>query len=315
MTTKTKVWIDPADCGLPTVEATERKRKEEAERQRRQEVAQRRQEYEERQRRWKAEEAMKRKEEEEKARNHALVAQPKAEILPPAAKVPALPLPDANSLGLPDLSDLERQIRHSAKMLDLSVPEGTLDNWFGRPNHRIAVKTDRAQLLFGYIAACGSIMESARQTIEAAGAAQRARYQLQIDRLTAYRSLMTEYYRLECAHREALRQEAIKDAKARTEIAKHEADAREHALRGRPLPPSPPPPPPPKPEDPRAKNKARLQQELQRLAKEEKEELARIAGGKPQGEWTDDVQEEIKRTVNMYFHAKEKIREELRKYL
>jgi len=38
MTDKPKVWIDPNDCGLVTVEAAEEKRRQEAERQRRAEA-------------------------------------------------------------------------------------------------------------------------------------------------------------------------------------------------------------------------------------------------------------------------------------
>jgi hypothetical protein len=312
-----RVWLDPRDCGLVTVEA-ERKRKEEMERKRAAEVERNRKaELEERKRREQQErkEAMKREEEDKKAKTQVLIAQPKAEILPPAPKVPALPPLEIDAMPLPDLSGIEHQMRQATQMLDLNVPEGWLDKWFGRPDHRIRVKTERAELLAGYVGACAAILVEGRRVIEAAGALQREKYQLVIDRLVALHTLMQAYYKLEFARRQAIRQDAIEDAKARETVADHEAKIREHGLRGRPAPPPPPPLPPPPPEDPRAKKKASLQQNLDRLAKEEKEAIAKITGGKPEGEWTDDMKEEIKRTTNMYFHAKEKVRNDMRQYL
>jgi sRNA-binding protein len=297
MTDKPKVWIDPSDCGLVTVEAAAEKRRQDAERQRRAEA-----------KRQLREETLRKKEEEAKERTQALATQPKQEILPPAPKGAVLSLPDANSLALPDLSDLERQIRLAAAMLDLGKPEGWLDSWFDRPDHRIEVKTERGLRLAGYIAACTAILEAAR-------AHQAIRQQIYLDQLVFLRRVAEESYNIELAGRRAERQDAIEAAQAKEIIAAHDGNAREHGLRGRPSPPAPAPLPAPKPEDPRVKNKERLQQELVRLAKEEKEELAKLAGGKPEGEWTDDMKEEIKRTSNMYFHTKQKVREELRNYL
>jgi hypothetical protein len=323
----TKVWLDPSDCGLTTVESAERQRRAEAERQRREEAARQRKLEEERRkeaerkreaeekRQREEQEAMRRKEKEEEKAKMQASAQPKGEILPPAPKSPALAPLGADAIAVPDFSGLERQIRSAAGMLDLSKPEGWLDSWFYRPDHRIDVKTERGLRLAGYIAACTAIIEEARKAIEASGALQRAKDQLVINRFISLRLLAEEQYRLELARRQAERQDAIEDARTKAEIARHEADAREHSLRGRPKPPPPPPLPTPKPEDPRAKKKAALQQQLDRLAQEERAELARISGGKPQGEWTDDMHEEIKRTANMYFHAKEQVREELRSYL
>ena len=272
--TDKKVWIDPSDCGLSTVEAAEQKRKQEVERQqreemarkRRQEAEQRRKEYEERQRRWKAMEAVKQMHDEKNAtKTQALVNQPKREILPPAPKAPALPLPDANSLGLPDLSKLEGQIRQATKMLDLSVPEGWLDRWFGRPNHRIDVKTDRGQRLAGYIDACTAILEAAR-------AHQASRYQIYLDQVAFLRRVAKEQCQLELTRRRAERQDAIESAHAMETVAMHEGNTREHNLRGRPSIP-PPVLPPPAPVDEATRKREAARREKQELLDLDLQEL------------------------------------------
>ena len=120
------------------------------------------------------------REEEKKAR--ALVVQPRPEILPPASRVPALPALDLEAMQLPDLSNLKQQIRNAAEMLDLSVPEGLLDKWFGRPDHRIEVKTERGPLLAGYVIACTAVWEAAR-------AHQNTCHQIYLDRLLFQRAL------------------------------------------------------------------------------------------------------------------------------
>jgi hypothetical protein len=261
----------------------------------------------------KMEDAMRNSEEKRAAKTQALTTQPKLEILPPGSKVPALALPSDTSTtpGL-DLVEFERQIRNSANMLNLAEPEGFLDRWFGRPDHRIDVKTERAQRLKGYITACTAI-------IEAAGSLQDARGQVYLNQLILRRRVAEENYKLELTQRQVERQDAIEEARAREIVSEHEAKIRENNLRGRPTPPAPPPPlpppPPPTPAELRAKKKASLKQDLDRLDKEEKDDLSKISGGKPQGEWTDAMHEDIKRTVNMYHHAKQKVRDELREYI
>ena len=248
----------------------------------------------------------------EESTTRALTTQSKLEILPPASKVPALALPDASTAPGLDLVEFDRQIRNAAKMLDLSVPEGLLDRMIGRPDHRIDVKTDRARRLAGYIAACTAI-------IQAAGSLQDARRQAYLNQLVFLRQVAEENYKLELTRRQVERQDAIEEAKAREIVSEHEAKIRENGLRGRPAPPPPPsplpPPPPPTPAELRAKKRDSLRKELDRLESDEKTELAKISGGKPQGEWTVEMHEDIKRTVNMYYHAKQKVRDELREYL
>ena len=265
-----RVWIDPNDCGLTTVEAVaERKRKQEAARQRREEAERKRKEEakrseaaEEKRRR---EEAMQRKkEEEEKARTQALLKQPKQEILPPEAKAPALP--DANTLGLPDLRDMERQIRQAAGMLDLSKPEGWLDALIGRPDHRIDVKTERGQRLARYISACTAIVETARVH-------QNARQQIYLDQGTFLLKLAQQQYQLEGVRRQGELQDAIEEKKAQEIIADYDARIREHSLRGQPAPPPPPPPPAPPPVNPAARKKEESRRRRQEMLDLELEEL------------------------------------------
>ncbi|MBZ5545578.1 MAG: hypothetical protein LAO07_18190 [Acidobacteriia bacterium] len=242
-----KVWIDPKDCGLPAVEAAERKRREAEDRKRKEETERQQRELE----RQRKEEAMRRQAEEEQARTQALTKQPKPEFLPPSpeglvlssatSKSLTLPAFDCEALALPDLTRLERQIRDAADTLDLSLPEGFLDRWFGRPNHRIAVKTERGELLAGYISACSAILEEARKAMETEGALQRAKHQIYIERLVAQRTAMQEYYKLELARRQVLRQDAVEDAKAKFEVEQYAANA--EITRRSALPPAPITPP------------------------------------------------------------------------
>jgi hypothetical protein len=327
-------WIDPngrAFAFLPPVQVAatkeedldhvrqeaERKRQQEEltmkraeEAQRRQESEQRIREYEERQRRWQYMNKAK-----EQANSTEIVPQLKAEILPPDTELPSLPPLDMNAVSMPDLTALERDIRDAATNLDLTQSEGWLDALFDRRKHRIEVKTERADLLADYMSACAGIVEAGVKRIEAAGAVQRAKYQLVLERLEAMQKILKVYYGIQLVHRQVVREDEIDAERARTVIEQHRGDAREHSLRGQPSPPLAPAPVPAAPEDPRKKKKAALQQELERLNKEEKEELAKLSNGKPQNEWTEELHEEIKRTVNMYYHARERVREELQKCL
>ncbi len=318
MTDKNRVWIDPHGRALRFLDEAQRQEREEAERRHKEEIARQqseaeRQRKEEAERKRREEQAMKREEEKQNAaRTQVLAAQPKPEILPPGSRVPALAPPDTTAVPGLDLAEFERQIRSAAKMLDLSVPEGLLDRMIGRPDHRIDMKTDRGRRLAGYIAACTAI-------VQAAGSLQDARRQVYLDHLTFLLRVAEAQQKLEAVAENARLQGQIEDAKAREIISEHEAKIRENGLRGRPvpppLPPPPPPPPPPTPAELRAKKRDSLRKELDRLASEEKAELAKITGGKPQGEWTEEMHEEIKRTNNMYYHAKQKVRDELREYV
>jgi hypothetical protein len=76
-------------------------------------------------------------------------------------------------------------------------------------------------------------------------------------------------YQVELARRNVERQDAIEDAKARAEIARYEAEAREAGLRGRPAPPPLPPPPAPAPVD-----EAAQRREAARQVRKEQNDLA-----------------------------------------
>lgn len=322
MTDRNKVWIDPDDCGLATVAAAERKHREEMERQqreaaerrvkeeaeRRRAEAKRKREADELKRRQAQKEIMECNEEEKKAQ--ALVIRgSNPEVVLPDCQVPAMPTIRTDSLGLPDLADLKQQIKHFAKLLDLSVPEGFLDALFGRPDRRIDIKTERALRLAGYV-------EAYTRLLEAAKAHRRISQEVYLERLAFLRRVKEEQCQTELVRNRADRQDAIEAAQAREVIADLEAKIREHDLRGRPAPPPPAPPPrTPRPKDPRVTKKKQLEKEIERLDKEQKERLAKIVSGKPQAEWTQEEHEEVRRTVNMYYHAKEKKREELRECL
>src|ERR1700730_15451715 len=153
-------------------------------------------------------------------KTHVLSAQPKQEILPPDSKVSHLALPDAHAVPRLDLAEFERQIRNSAKMLDLSVPEGFLDRLIGRPDHRIDVKTERGQRLARYISACGAKPPAARQVPE-------ARRQSHLDHLTFLMRVAEEQQKLEAVTARFQLQMQIEEAKAREIISEHEAKIRE----------------------------------------------------------------------------------------
>ena len=209
---------------------------------------------------------MKREEEEKNAaKTQALTTQPKPKILPPASKVPALPL-DASMTSSLDLAEFERQIKTAARMLNLSVPEGLLDRVFDRPDHRIEVKTERGRRLAGYVSACTAILEAARML-------QDARRQPYLDQLVFLRRMAEEQNNLEAVTSRSRLQGQIEEAKARAEIARHEADAREAGLRGRPAPPQLPPPPVPAPVDEATRKREEIRRKRQEMLDLELQEL------------------------------------------
>ncbi len=206
----------------------------------------------------------------------------------------------------------ERLFNQSLKVTDLDAPEGWIGELFGGMDYRIAAKTERGRALYGLIDTFVNNLDQFEKVEQKIRAIHQAQFERHIDRIKAARAALEEQQKLDAVAANARLQGQIEGAKAKAEIARHKADAREQGLRGKPVPP---PPPAPKPEDPRVKKKASLQQELDRLAAEEKADLAKISGGKPQDTWTDEMKEEITRTINMYYHAREKVRAELRNFL
>jgi hypothetical protein len=289
------IWFDPDDCGLKTVESAkrqraladaERKRKHAEEERKRAEAERERNEAAERKRRLEEQKRQiaeqKRREEEarRKAHEETLMAKPKnnpleGEIVGTvnkpklyAPQLPTLPEPKAELRPL-DLSHFEQQIREAAATLDMSQPEGWLDSWFGRPDHRLKVKTARAEQVALLVTALTQIIDQHRRAVEAMAAVQKAKYQLALDRYEAMKIAAEKQYQVELARRNVERQDAIEDAKARAEIARYEAEAREAGLRGRPAPPPLPPPPAPAPVD-----EAAQRREAARQVRKEQNDLA-----------------------------------------
>jgi hypothetical protein len=207
------------------------------------------------------------------------------------------------------LERFDQLLKASLKITDLDDPEGWFRELLGGMDYRIAKKTERGRALIGLGDTFIQSLDQFEQVERKVRAINRERYERHIDRIRAARTALEEQQKLEAVAANARLQRQLEEAKVQAEI-------REQGLRARPLPPAPPPPPPPPaPEDPRAKEKARLQADLERLAREERQEREKIAGGRPLGEWTDDMREESKRVTNMYFHAKQKVRNQLEKVL
>src|SRR5262249_47493099 len=84
---------------------------------------------------------------------------PKWDVLPPetaGANQSNAPVPNAPQLPAalaipevlpPDLVRMEDQLRKMTATVDLDLPEGWLDSWFGRPDHRLRKKIERAELI------------------------------------------------------------------------------------------------------------------------------------------------------------------------
>ena len=224
-------------------------------------------------------------------------------------------LKDAKPPAIPQLDMLttrfEGLLEQAMNNLDLTVREGFLGEVWGGIDYRIDVKAERIERLDRLMAGFLSILDKAEQAEQKIRAVNRECFEQYIDTVRAAGKFLEEQLRLA----EIKAAAKIEEAKARAIIADYEAKIRKHNLEGYPPPPPKPLPPAPPPEDPRAKEKTRLQGELERLEKEQRQEVARTSGGKPESEWTEDLKEEVKRVVNMYFHAKEKIRTQLRSVL
>jgi hypothetical protein len=199
--------------------------------------------------------------------------------------------------------------------IDLTEREGITDCLFGRPNHRIDIKTERALRLAQFKGALVANIVEMRRAIEEVRALNRARHEQYLDNFIFQRQTLEEQARLIYAQAAAARREAVEEAQNSALIAKCRAEA--ELARRSALPPPPPPPPPPvlPPEDPRAKNKARLNGEIERLTRDEAVEIQKITKGKPETEWSEELREDVARIQNMYHDARDKRRDELRSFL
>src|SRR5207249_3301444 len=140
-----------------------------------------------------------------------------------------------------------------------------------------------------------------------ANAIQRERYQTALEYIQAQQNIVGEQYRLAglqntlrhdgeisaAKHRAELlaieREQQVADAKAKADIAQAERSA-ENAKN----PPSPSPVPPPQTaEEKRAQRRKEIQDEMERLADEEAEAIGRATGGKPDSEWSKQLNGEI----------------------
>ncbi len=157
--------------------------------------------------------------------------------------------PAIDALGLPiqlesssrELATLREIFDETMEVFDLSQSEGVLDSVFGRPEHRIRKKTERAELLGHYTDAYIAQLSRFRTALEELGKANDLKRQEYISRVRATRELAEEHIRLQLVAHEAQRKQRVEDAKAQAEIAKYEGEAR-NAARNPELPPPPPDP-------------------------------------------------------------------------
>jgi hypothetical protein len=163
----------------------------------------------------------------------------------PEFSAPRPPMPIAPDNLSDDLLQLEHQVRQMAITLDMNLPEGRLDGWVGRPNHRVAKKTERAVLIAEFEAVR---LRQIQNRAEAVRALDQVRYQHFLDRLIAWSNLADQHYRILLAKERVEQERQIAAAKARAEIERYDADGAEHRARAsnalrEPLPPPQPPNP------------------------------------------------------------------------
>jgi hypothetical protein len=161
--------------------------------------------------------------------------------------------------------------------LDFNLPEGWLDRWFGRPNHRLQVKVERADLIAQFQARVVEIMRQRRHAAEEVRALNQVYYQQLLDALVAWSNAAEQHYRVFLSKERVAQERQIAAAKAGAEIERHNADAAEHRARARnaqrELLPPPPPPPPFDPLE-EARRKRREAQELKLQELEDEAEFA-----------------------------------------
>lgn len=247
-----------------------------------------------------------------------LPPEPKRSASPPPLPIPQLPSPTFSPA--PDLTQLERLVRQMAETLDFNIPEGFLDSVFGRPNHRREVKLVRAKLIRQMESMITEHLREHCNTAETLRQFNQIRYQQFLDALNFLRTVAEERERLALAHERVGNERAIEAAKTKAEIAKHEAEVALYKRQIRdakrePLPPAPQPAPPPTLDQIRAEKKQRIDAEIGRLRDDEVEEIRRTTQGKPEAEWSSELQDEVKRIQNMYADARHRKDQERRRYL
>jgi hypothetical protein len=166
----------------------------------------------------------------------------------PMAPEPPKPPEPAFSPAL-DLAPMERTIRQMMGTLDFQLPEGLLDAFFGRRNHRMTVKIERAELITRFQAAVTAKLQEQCNAAEEIRRHNQIRYQQVLDALIFWRTAAEEHYRLFLARERIEHERAIEAAKTQAEIAKYEREVRD--TRRDLVPPAPPQPapPPPTPEE------------------------------------------------------------------
>ena len=184
--------------------------------------------------------------------------------------------PAIDALGLPiqlgsssrELATLREIFDETMEVFDLSQSEGMLDSVFGRPEHRIRKKTERAELLGHYADAYIAQLRRFRTALEELGKTNDLKRQEYISRVRATRELAEEHIRLQLVAEEAQRKQRVEGAKAKAEIAKYEGEARSAARD-----PEPPPPAPDPLEEARRRRAMKAELHLQ-----ERETAAEVAG-------------------------------------
>jgi hypothetical protein len=163
----------------------------------------------------------------------------RASVVVPEIVAPDLaPMPEPSRRELARLKDLHHE---SMDALDLSKPEGSLDAWFGRPNHRIRKKIERAELLEPYKQKVINHLRQMRQAMEEVQKMNEIERREYLDKVKAAREAAEEKLRLALVAREARRREAIEEARAQATIANYESQARNSQRDLLPPPPQPDP--------------------------------------------------------------------------
>jgi len=189
-----------------------------------------------------------------------------------------------------DLTRFEHQVRQMAATLDFDIPEGFLDRWFDRRNHRLQVKIERLELIRQFQSMITAQIREHCNAAEALRQFNQIRYQQVFDALIAWATAAEHHCRIALAHERVENERMIEAAKTRAEIAKHAAQVAVYERQIRdaqrePLPPPPPlaPPPPPPPPDPDQlkREAAQRQRKLEHeLALDELDEAAAFRGEK-----------------------------------
>ena len=157
------------------------------------------------------------------------------EIISPRSPVESLPIHPPQMPDLPRIPSLQELVRETVEAIDITRPEGILDELFGRLGHRLNKKTQYGNQLAELRHVLVKNLEQIRMIAVEASAIERVRYQVVIDAISAERQRLENLIQIqtlkikfaEQAHI-AQRVRYIDDAKAAAEIAKYEAETAQY---------------------------------------------------------------------------------------